>query len=363
MENIDDGNVFTDKRNMKKSQGRQIYPNSSDCFKDNKQEGNRSGHVNEKKNRVLKDGYKEYSTRKHNVNAVYQSKTGIPKEVGQKILPAEGSGHEQQIPGQPNNVSVARDLGSQSPSENDFSRQTLNEVMKGGNDLEDKADFLKNIGSKLESAGLYFQAALRFLKGAFLLEPYSIEIAKHREITDSMFLYKKAALLWESAANDYEKCNEMAAAALAYKCIEVAFMRVVFSKATHVEKDRRELQMGLQNIHSGESPSSSSGSDVDSLYNQGMLDTGVGSRMRGYHALVARNRPNIERVLNVVEDVHMVFKASKKYQKAFAAATQNCEESKCAAGISLVQTVINFSFHDIEKLMHLVQLAMEAIRH
>ncbi|KAF5183170.1 Cw-type zinc-finger protein [Thalictrum thalictroides] len=166
------------------------------------------------------------------------------------------------------------------------------------------------------------------------------------------------------AANDYEICNEMmTVAALAYKCMEVAFMRVVFSKAIHVEKDRRELQMGLQNIHPGESPSSSSGSDVDSLYNQGMLDTGVGSRMRGYHAFVVRNRPNIERVLNVVEDVHIVFKASKKCEKALAAATESCEESKLAAGICLVQRVINFSFHDVDKLIHLVQLAMDAICH
>lgn len=46
--------------------------------------------------------------------------------------------------------------------------------------------FLQNLGQGHESIGLYFQAALKFLHGAFLLEPSSAEGAKHVEVSPSM---------------------------------------------------------------------------------------------------------------------------------------------------------------------------------
>ena len=38
----------------------------------------------------------------------------------------------------------------------------------------------------------------------------------------------------------------MAAAALAYKCLEVAYMRVVYWKHSSINRDRHELQATLQ---------------------------------------------------------------------------------------------------------------------
>lgn len=52
-------------------------------------------------------------------------------------------------------------------------------------------------------------------------------------------------LIHRSCAHEYERCQEMAAAALAYKCIEVAYMRVVYCKHSSVSRDRNELQATL----------------------------------------------------------------------------------------------------------------------
>lgn len=43
-------------------------------------------------------------------------------------------------------------------------------------------------------------------------------------------------------ANEYEKLNEVAASALAYKCVEVAIMKVTFFMNHGVTKDRIEPQ-------------------------------------------------------------------------------------------------------------------------
>lgn len=52
-------------------------------------------------------------------------------------------------------------------------------------------------------------------------------------------------------AQEYERCKEMAFAALAYKCLEVACTRVVYFKHWSVNKDRNELQGALQMGPSG----------------------------------------------------------------------------------------------------------------
>lgn len=52
-------------------------------------------------------------------------------------------------------------------------------------------------------------------------------------------------------AHLYEKHKEMAAAALAYKCMEVANMKVVFYKDSGASKDRNELHAALQLVPTG----------------------------------------------------------------------------------------------------------------
>ena len=56
---------------------------------------------------------------------------------------------------------------------------------------------------------------------------------------------------FSSCAQEYERHNEIAAAALAYKCMEVAYMRVVYSKHSSINRDRNELQSTLQMVPQG----------------------------------------------------------------------------------------------------------------
>ncbi|KAL5712875.1 hypothetical protein ACHQM5_014999 [Ranunculus cassubicifolius] len=162
------------------------------------------------------------------------------------------------------------------------------------------------------------------------------------------------------AASEYERYDKMAAAALAYKCMEVAHMRVVYSKATRVNQDRHELRIGLQNLYLGDSPSSS-GSDLDNVYNDRTPDKDVSSKMAGYRAVVSGNRLKIERVLNFTKDVNKAMDASTKCQMAFAAAKKCSDDPKYASEFSLVKKAISSSFHEVDTVIYLVQLAMEAI--
>lgn len=45
----------------------------------------------------------------------------------------------------------------------------------------------------------------------------------------------------------------MAAASLAYKCMEVAYMRVIYSSHASASRDRHELQTALQVVPPGNS--------------------------------------------------------------------------------------------------------------
>jgi hypothetical protein len=47
-------------------------------------------------------------------------------------------------------------------------------------------------------------------------------------------------------AYEYERCKKMAAAALAYKCVEVAYLKAAYCKHRSASKDQQELQEALQ---------------------------------------------------------------------------------------------------------------------
>eukprot|EP01018_Ginkgo_biloba_P018331 Gb_16688 [translate_table: standard] len=251
--------------------------------------------------------------------------------------------------------------------------QAAANAMKEAKDLKHSADRLKNTGgNELESTGLYFRAALKFLHGASLLEPCNADNAKHGETTQSMTVYTDTARLCEFCAVTYERNKEMAAAALAYKCMGVAHMRVVVSKNVCLSRDRHELQMAVQMVPPGESPSSSA-SDVDNLNNHALMDKSssvnpakiVGSpQVAGNHVIVARHRPHFLRLLQYTQDVNAGIEAFRKSESAFAAANSSLDDANYGTeGISAVKRVIDFNFHDIDGLLRLVLLAMEAIYH
>lgn len=52
-------------------------------------------------------------------------------------------------------------------------------------------------------------------------------------------------------AHEYEKNKDMGAAALAYKCMEVAYLRITYSSHGNINRYRSELQAALQEIPSG----------------------------------------------------------------------------------------------------------------
>ncbi|XP_078435346.1 CW-type Zinc Finger isoform X2 [Wolffia australiana] len=237
-------------------------------------------------------------------------------------------------------------------------------VLKEARDLKHTANRLKTEGLEQQSTALYFEAALKFLHVAFLLELSSAESGKHGE---AVAMYSDTAKLCEFCAYEYEKWKEMAAAALAYKCMEVAYLNVVYSKHPNASKDRHELQVALQMGLSGESPSSSA-SDIDNLNNQSTIIKGAASKVANpsqtlaTHVIAARNRPTCMRLLDFTHDVNAAMEASRKSQNAFSAASACLEGSNYSPeGLASVKRVLDLSFHNVEGLLRLIRQSMDSI--
>ncbi|WOG87318.1 hypothetical protein DCAR_0206541 [Daucus carota subsp. sativus] len=264
----------------------------------------------------------------------------------------------------PTNGHKDRDIDVASSIRRDSTTQAANNAVKEAKDLKHLADRLKNSGSILESMGLYFQAALKFLYGASLLESSNNENSKHGEAIQSIQMYSSTAKLFEFCAHEYEKLNDMSSAALAYKCVEVAYFRVIYFSHSNASKDRHELLTALQIVPPGESPSSSA-SDVDNMNNIATMDKvsltkGVNSpQVAGNHVIPARSRPNFTRLLNFVQEANFAMEASRKSRSAFLTASR--EETKYRDGLPSVKKALDFSFKDMDGFLRLVRLAMEAI--
>lgn len=61
------------------------------------------------------------------------------------------------------------------------------------------------------------------------------------------------------------------------------------------------------------------------------------------------------------QDVNFAMEAARKSRIAFAAATTNAGDAKNSEGISSIKRALDFNFHDVEGLLRLVRLAMDAI--
>ncbi|KAL2464044.1 uncharacterized protein Fot_52000 [Forsythia ovata] len=257
---------------------------------------------------------------------------------------------------------VTRNISAVSLPNKNSSGLTATNVLKEAENLRDYADRLKDSGFPFESNDAYFEAALKFLHSASLLELCNSETSKHGEM-NQMQMYSSTAKLCETCAHEYEKRQEMAAAALAYKCMEVAYMRVVYCKNSSTNRFLHDLQASLPSALQGESPSSSA-SDLDNLNNlivdKAVLSKGNGSQA-GNHVIVPRNRPNLVRLLDFTKDVNSAMEASRKSQNAFAAANVIPEDAQNKEGIASVKRVIDFSFQNVEELVRLVRLAFKAV--
>ncbi|KAG8372966.1 hypothetical protein BUALT_Bualt12G0122000 [Buddleja alternifolia] len=239
------------------------------------------------------------------------------------------------------------------------------DILKEAEELRAHADLIKNSGFGSESNYEHFKAAVKFLQGASLLEACNGESSKLLEMKP-LQMYGTAAKLCKTCAHEYEKSSEMAAAALAYKCMEVAYMRVVYCKSSSTYRVWYDLQSSLQMAPPGESPSSSA-SDVDNLNylataDKATLSKGNGSHA-GNHVMVPRNVPNFVRLLDFTKDVNCAMEAAKKSQDTLAAAHVKLEESQNKEGIVSVKRVIDFSFQDVNELIRLVWVAFNTINH
>ncbi|KAK6940935.1 Zinc finger, CW-type, partial [Dillenia turbinata] len=277
-------------------------------------------------------------------------------KVPKKIKKAESlSGNQHSSSRHPTPNGRVRDPDAPSPLRRDSSSQAANNAVKEAKDLKHLADRLKN--SNQESTGMYFQAALKFLHGASLLESSHSESAKH-EMIQSMQIYSSTAKLCEFCAHEYEKSKDMAAAALAYKCMEVAYMRVIYSSHAIARRDRHEVQMALQMVPTGESPSSSA-SDVDNLNMPVAADKVAASKgintplVAGNHMVSARNRLYFMRLCNFAQDVEYALDASKKSRIAFAAANVHKEEAQYRESFASIRRALDFNFQDVEGLLRL----------
>lgn len=254
---------------------------------------------------------------------------------------------------------------------------TSNNFMKTAKDLKHSADRLKN-ADETESTNLYLQSALEFLQSAAVLESVQTESTTNK----SMEVYRDTAGLCEYCGTQYKRRGDLRATALAYTCAAVARTRLMMSKKTSFANDCKEFQSaanltsGPHMPSNGESPSSSSASDVDNLNKHHGIVPGnkaslgkaatvspqVPSGASGVTSLniPARLRPVATRFLRDALDMNTLLES---WQRA-ADATAKAEASKETQGMAAVKQVGELGgFGDIDGVVRLVRVALDAIGH
>lgn len=236
-------------------------------------------------------------------------------------------------------------------------------AIKEAKDLKHHADRLK--GKERESIDLYLRAALKFLHAAAMMESAQAEGAENG---DPLAYYADTAKLCKFCAVTYERNKEMAAAALAYKCAGLAHMRVVQAKSSCAARDRAELHSALP---PGDSPCLSIAPDLDNLNNlsidrfpaKGAASPCLGAQTGGNLILPGRCRSIFNRILQYVGDTNAAVEALSKSSNAFAIAEAASHSSIGVEGMVAVKRVMEFGFHDVESMLSLVRIAMDAIGH
>ncbi|CAN6347101.1 unnamed protein product [Urochloa humidicola] len=161
-----------------------------------------------------------------------------------------------------------------------------------------------------------------------------------------MKLYSETGILCVYCASEFERLKKMANAALAYKCVEVAYLKAAFFKHIGAVKDRHALQAASLMVPPAESPSSSA-SDIDNLNNQSTVAKAVSAR--GVYSPKA-------------EDTNSAFEGTKKSRNSFSAYLSGIGKNK-ANCVSLVREVLDFSFYDVKGLLRLIRHSLESINH
>uniref|UniRef100_A0ACD5TAD8 Uncharacterized protein n=1 Tax=Avena sativa TaxID=4498 RepID=A0ACD5TAD8_AVESA len=238
-------------------------------------------------------------------------------------------------------------------------------LLKEARDLKHLSKRLKEKGDDLESASMCFEAGLKFLHVASLLEAPSIDSSKQGDSIQAMRLYSETGNLCGFCAREFERLKKMANAALAYKCVEVAYMKAAFYKHPGAIKDKHALQATSLMVLPAESPSSSA-SDVDNLNNQSTAAKAVSARALYSPQIpgnsIPRNNHHLMGLLAYADDINYAFDGTRKSQNSFAAYVADIGKGQ-VDGIALVREVLEFSFHNVTGLLQLIRHSLESINH
>ncbi|XP_044333320.1 cysteine-tryptophan domain-containing zinc finger protein 5 isoform X2 [Triticum aestivum] len=250
-----------------------------------------------------------------------------------------------------------------------LSRDALNPVntsvlLKEARDLKHLSKRLKEKGDDLESANMCFEAGLKFLHVASLLEAPSIDSSKQGDSIQAIRLYSETGNLCGFCAREFERLKKMASAALAYKCVEVAYMKAAFYKHPGAIKDKHALQATSLMVPPAESPSSSA-SDVDNLNNQSTAAKAISRALYSPKIggnSIPRNNHHLMGLLAYADDINYAFDGTRKSQSSLAAYVTDMGNGQ-AEGIALVREVLEFSFHNVKGLLQLIRHSLESINH
>eukprot|EP00250_Pteridium_aquilinum_P002610 c12832_g1_i1 orf=269-3829(+) len=294
----------------------------------------------------------------------------IQAKLGGSDLTHVKAGDEKHKVKEREKVKRSRPNSGASPLGKEHSQATpANVVLREATDLKHHADRLKGSGKEQAKTLMYLQAALKFLQAASMRESEGSEQGENKHDTLPLNIYADTAKLCEYCAASYERSKDLAAAALAYKCAGLAWMRVVQSKSSGISKDREVVQVAHHQAAPGESPSSSTAIDVDTLNNsamdklptRGAASPALNSHTGGSFIITAKSRPSLNRILQYAADTNAAVDALSKSYNAFTAAES---ASMCSSdGMSALKRVLEFSFHDVESLVRLVRIALQAMGH
>ncbi|XP_076928959.1 cysteine-tryptophan domain-containing zinc finger protein 7-like [Bidens hawaiensis] len=150
-------------------------------------------------------------------------------------------------PGDAANQNAINDLSVISFLKEYSSGQSALTPFRRAEESKDYADRLKISGFDYECNDAYFDSSLKFLYASSLLETCTADISKSKGV-DPVSGYTTSAKLSKICAQEYEKRKEFAAASLAYKCMEVTYMRIVYCKSLLT---RQDLQTSMQMVTQG----------------------------------------------------------------------------------------------------------------
>ncbi|MCO5552998.1 hypothetical protein L7F22_006518 [Adiantum nelumboides] len=287
-------------------------------------------------------------------------------KVGSLDLGSVKPGEEKQKAKEKDKARRHRPSDGSSPSLKKHSQTPAILALREATKLKHKANSLQ--GQERTGTALYLQAALKFLQAAYMLESEASEHLDKRPGPHPVQIYADTATLCEYCASTYERCKDLAVAALAYKCAGVARMRVVQAKSSLINRCRAEVQ-NAQQVAQGDSPSSSTQADRNAPKNSALDKTLAveGSTFPSLNSggpliIAAKSRVSFTRILDFVLDTSSALDALTKSLNAFTAA-ESALSSFTIEGMSALRKVLDYSFHDVDSFVRLVRIALEVMGH